>query len=234
MPAQSRQMPTEQSVREAIESLLTVSGLKDLVRLYFNGMPNTDFAGHLFDTLSDNPSERVVASDLVAVSLLDVSFGPTATGALINRGYLDACLTTENLPTELDLWDALDRIDNLYAARKVLYNLDGVGPVKASKLLARKRPRLAPITDRHVGSFFGCSRWAFLSPLACCLSNNPDLIGRINGLSPSPAGSGHSPTTLRLLDVAIWMTRSRADSAERAREEALKDPRPLDLHTGDA
>lgn len=229
MAAQPNQIPTEQSVKAAIEVLLAEKGLKDLIGLYFEGMPKTDFAGHLFDAIPDNPPERVVASDLVAVSLLDVSFGPTATDALLNRAYLDSHLAIENLPINLDLWDAIDRVNNLYEARKVLDDLHDVGPVKASKLLARKRPRIVPITDRHVEAFFGCSGWEFLTPLAICLSENSDLVDAINALSQSPSESGHSPTTLRLLDVAIWMTRSRSGSAKKARKAALGDPRPLDL-----
>ena len=233
MAAQPNQIPTDQSVKAAIKALLAEKGLKDLVGLYFDGMPQTDFAGHLFDTIPDNPPERVVASDLVAVSLLDVSFGPMATDALLNRAYLDSHLAVEKLPINLDLWDAIDRVNNLYAARKVLDDLHDVGPVKASKLLARKRPRLVPITDRHVEVFFGCRGWEFLTPLATCLSENSDLVGAINALSPSPSESGHSPTTLRLLDVAIWMTRSRSASAKKARKAALGDSRALDLRSSD-
>jgi len=88
MPAKPIQPPTEQNVKNVkrvIESLLTTNGLMVLVGLYFNGFPDTDFAGHLFDTLSDNPPEEVVASDLVAVSLLDVNFGAKAADILLNN-----------------------------------------------------------------------------------------------------------------------------------------------------
>jgi len=228
MPAKPIQPPTEKNVKRVIESLLPTNGLMVLVGLYFNGFPDTDFAGHLFDTLSDNPPEEVVASDLVAVSLLDVNFGAKATDSLLNKGLLNSHLRIENLPTDLDLWNTTaDQIKKLYAAREALKKFHGVGPVKASKLLARKRPRLAPITDRHIQNFFDCKGWDFLGPLASCLSTSPELIDEINKLSP--AGSSHSPTTLRLLDVAIWMAKSTSKSAELARDAAFGDKRPLDF-----
>jgi len=228
MPAKPIQPPTEPNVKKVIESLLTTNGLMVLVGLYFNGFPDTDFAGHLFDTLSDNPPEEVVASDLVAVSLLDVNFGAKATDSLLNKGLLNSHLRIENLPTDLDLWNTTtDQIKKLYAARDALKKFHGVGPVKASKLLARKRPRLAPITDRHIQNFFHCKGWDFLDPLASCLSTNPELIEEINKLSP--AGSSHSPATLRLLDVAIWMAKSISKSAKLARDAVFGDERPLEL-----
>ena len=227
-PIKPSQPPTKENVKAAVESLLGESRLKKLVNSYFDEELKTDFAGHLFDTLSDNPPEEVVASDLVAVSLLDVNFGAKATDSLLNKGLLNSHLRIENLPTDLDLWNTTtDQTDKLYAARDALKDFDGVGPVKASKLLARKRPRLAPITDRHIQNFFGCKGWDFLSPLASCLSTSPELIDEINKLSP--AGSSHSPTTLRLLDVAIWMAKSTSKSAELARDAAFGDKRPLDF-----
>lgn len=220
-------VPNEQHVRVTIDTLLAVPKLKTLVGFYFSGLPKTDFAGHLFDSLPDNPPDRIVASDLVAVTFLDVSFGPRATDRLLNEGFLNPHLAPRKLPTEVDLWSAVDHFDDLYSARNALKELDDVGPVKASKLLARKRPRLAPITDRHVESFFGCQSWEFLEPLAKCLANSPSLVGAINDLDPAHTAPSNAPSTLRLLDVAIWMTRSGSSSAKDARKLAFGRPDSL-------
>jgi len=224
----------QNSVERDIRSLLAVPGLKTLVGVYFHGLLDregrlkTDFAGHLFDSLPDNPPDRVVASDLVAVTLLDVRFGRRATDALLNRGCLDDYLALDKLPADHDLWSATeDCIGNLYSAHKVLDDLHGVGPVKASKLLARKRPRLAPITDSHVENFFGCFGWEFLIPMSLCLSASEELRDAINDLCPDLTQLNSAPSTLRLLDVAIWMTRSRARSAADGREVALGRREPL-------
>lgn len=220
-------VPKEQHVRVAIDTLLAIPELKTLVGHYFADLPRTDFAGHLFDSLPDNPPDRIVASDLVAVTFLDVSFGPRATARLLNEGSLNPYLAPRKLPTEVDLWSAVDHINDLYIARNALTELEGVGPVKASKLLARKRPRLAPITDRHVQSFFGCQSWEFLEPLAKCLANSPRLVGAISDLRPAHTSPPHAPSTLRLLDVAVWMTRSGSSSAKDARKLAFGRPDSL-------
>jgi hypothetical protein len=47
-----------------------------LVAAFFD--PARPFAGATFDTLPDNPPNTFTASDLVAVSLLDVRFEPRA------------------------------------------------------------------------------------------------------------------------------------------------------------
>ena len=221
------QVPTVGFVEEALESILAVQGLKELVGVYFKGLPKTDFAGRLFDSLPENPPDQVVASDLVAVALLDVGFGARATDELLNAGCLNPYLALDRLPVDVDLWMALDRVDHLYGAYGALKNLHNVGPTKASKLLARKRPRLAPITDSHVGSFFSCAGWEFLSPLAVCLAGSRGLVDAINELRPSFGKADDAPSTLRLLDIAIWMTRSRAKSAAEAREVVLGRRGPL-------
>lgn len=227
MSSRLGQVPTAGFVEEALELLLAVQGLKDLVGVYFKGSSKADFAGRLFDSLPENPPDQVVASDLVAVALLDVSFGARATDELLNAGCLNSYLALDRLPVDVDLWMALDRVDCLYDAYGLLKKLHNVGPTKASKLLARKRPRLAPIIDSHVGSFFSCAGWEFLNPLAVCLAGSPGLVGAINELRPSFGKSDDAPSTLRLLDVAIWMTRSRAKSAAEAREVVLGRREPL-------
>lgn len=221
------------TIAKALESLLSEKDLKALVGLYFQGRPErtgrrgSDFAGYLFDSLPENPPESVVASDLIAVSLLDVSFGPSATDNLLNRGCLNPYLALNELPVGVDLWMRRDRIAKLREAFASLDNLYKVGPTKASKLLARKRPRLAPITDTHVEHFYGCKGWDFLDPLAECLSESETLVRSIDDLCPVEKTPNSSPSTLRLLDVAIWMTRSRARSAKDARKKVWGRPDPL-------
>ena len=55
------------------------------------------------------------------------------------------------IPSDVDLWEASDEdltaVDPLWDA---LLQMPGVGTATASKLLARKRPRLRPISDKVV------------------------------------------------------------------------------------
>lgn len=224
MPRQSKPKPDKTSIASVVGRLLATPGIKDLVGQYFatpvpDRPSSRNFAGYRFDSLPDNPRHQVVASDLVAVSLLDVTFRPEAVDALLMKGEINKELLA--LPEKVDLWEARECIDDLYVAYGKLKKLHDVGPTKASKLLARKRPKLAPITDRHVENVFGCSGWEFIVPLADCFAERADLVRSLGDLKPAQPEDVVGPSTLRLLDVAIWMTQSRAESAQDARELAL-------------
>ena len=210
MPRQSKPKPDKKSIASVVGSLLATPGIKDLVGQYFatpipDRPSSRNFAGYRFDSLPDNPRHQVVASDLVAVSLLDVTFRPEAVDALLVKGEINTELVA--LPEKVNLWEARECIDDLYVAY--------------GKLLARKRPKLAPITDRHVENVFGCSGWEFIVPLADCFAERADLVRSLSDLNPAQPKDVVGPSILRLLDVAIWMTQSRAESAQDARELAL-------------
>lgn len=120
------------------------------------------------------------------------------------------------LPQETDLWDASDdllqRMDLLWDA---LMAIDGVGPASASKLLARKRPRLCPISERLVIKAVGVPgrTWDVLR----CLLHDPTARTAVEALRPAAASGA---TLLRVLDVAIWVSHSRSAAAQRVREHA--------------
>jgi hypothetical protein len=97
------------------------------------------------------------------------------------------------------LWDAL-------------LEMPGVGTATASKLLARKRPRLCPATDKVVIRAAGLpgQTWEVLR----FLLRDPEARDGLEALRP-PDAAGAS--LLRLLDVAIWITQSPAREAQRAR-----------------
>ena len=228
----SESKPDKADIAAVIGRLLAISGIKELVNLYFaHPVPerpsSRNFAGYRFDSLPENPSERIVASDLVAVSLLDVTFRPEAVDALLSDGPINNLL--EKLPEGVDLWHARESVDDLLEIFGVLDDLHGIGPTKASKLLARKRPQLAPITDRHVAKVFSCVGWEFLMPLADCLAERSDLVTKLEGLKPKTTEVVVEPSVLRLLDVAIWMTQSGATSAQDAREVALGQREPVEV-----
>ncbi len=213
--------PTMETISEVIQRLLGIGKLGDLVTHYLSGPPATGFAGRLFDQLGDNPREAVVPDDLVAVSLLDVRFGPGAVRSLLSEEFLNDDLSS--IPTAVDLWEASeDDLEKLKIAYERLCQLPGVARTKATKLLARKRPRLAPISDSLVEGFYASRGWDHLAGLAEALRRNPDLVSRIQKLDGAPIDS--RVTELRLLDVAIWMTRSNATAAKKARLLFLGSP----------
>jgi len=86
--------------------------------------------------------------------------------------------------------------------------------VTAGKLLARKRPRLIPIYDSVVKQAMGEPE-SWWRPLRAVLRDAPDVVDRVEDLRPEAV----DVSTLRLLDVAIWMACSQSKNAKKARSE---------------
>jgi len=213
-----------ESVLNAVEHLLEIDHLVELVHTYLEGPPATKFAGALFDELQPNETFKIGSSDLVAVSLLDVRFGSSAVQELLFKSAFDAQLA--GLPEGTPLWLADDSvISALERAFDSLCLLSGVGRTKATKLLARKRPLLAPITDSLVEGFYNSQGWSHLRPLATALATRPDLVRILESMGVSRGAT--APSALRVLDIAIWMTRSNSRSAQTARREILGSPDPI-------
>ena len=137
-------------VRQSIVEIVTGPFADRLVGAYFD--PHRGFARATFDgldsdsLLSHNPRDSFTVDDIVATSLLDVRFGPTAVRALLSSPKVEEALAA--VPDQVPLWEADER--TLGAATtlwRVLRRIDGVGRTRASKLMARKRPHLIPIVD---------------------------------------------------------------------------------------
>ena len=194
-----------------LRDTLTVPGLGPAMAAYFD--PAEGFAGMSFCTLGQNPPGAVTADDLLAVSLLDIAWRPEAVRQLLGSqsGPISAILAT--IPTDVDLWAASDAqvatVDPLWDA---LLEMPGVGTATGAKLLARKRPRLCPATDKVVIRAAGLpgQTWEVVR----CMLADPGARDSLEALRP-PDAAGAS--LLRLLDVAIWIVHSPSREAERAR-----------------
>jgi hypothetical protein len=120
------------------------------------------------------------------------------------------------IPSDLDLWDADDevskRIDVLWDA---LIDIDGIGTASATKLLARKRPRLCPISDSVVIKAVAVPHrtWVVLR----CLLQDPAARGQVEALRPAAA---EEASLLRILDVILWISHSESAAAHWVREQA--------------
>ena len=207
----SRSAEPAEEIRRRILDLVEEKGV-ELVAAYYE--PEGGFAGSLFDDFGDNPADRFTADDFVAASLLDVRFGPASVRALlVDRGG-DTLLAQIPNSVDVALWNTDLGPDS--AAWKLwsqLVAIDEVGPTRASKLLARKRPHLLPILDSVITESLGLgttNRWA-------ALSDALDLPTRtaIAGVGER-SGSG-DPSILRLLDVLTWMRFSESDRARAVR-----------------
>lgn len=191
-----------------------------LVQAYFKRGGN--FAADTFDTLGYNDPFRVATDDLLAVTLLDVHVPALALRRMLgdDRELLSHML--EAIPIATDLWGATT--DHLVAAGGFWDHLvayDGVGTVIAGKLLARKRPRLIPIVDDVIGTALPAPKGEYWVTLQASL--DPTRIDRIEALRKtlSPRIS-----TLRLLDVAVWMRYSDGRNARAAQQAVGLEPVP--------
>lgn len=186
-----------------------------LLTEYFN--PAGRFAGTTFDHFGRNDPCEVGGEDLLAVSMLDVPIKPLALRRLLGDRARDVSAALAALPAAVDLWEAEEAVlDAVDAADDLLRTFDGIGPVVASKLLSRKRPRLVPVMDSVVLGLLGqhphaykdtrrgLSRWLGDEALQVRLR---DLAG------PLPEGV----SALRVLDVVLWMRGSGSRNARKAR-----------------
>lgn len=169
---------------------------------------------HTFATVGDNDPWSIGPADLFAVSLLDVTYGPDAVRSLLDDPSRWTALLALVPGPLVPLWE-LD--DTGHTAGNVLWKaargLSGVGPTKASKLLARKRHALIPIRDGIIDQYLPRGDNEFWTLLRSAMQDS----GRRAAIDELGAGLDPRPTTLRLIDVAIWMRFSRSQNAQKAR-----------------
>jgi len=208
-------------VAAGIDLLLNEPNLDMLVAAYFE--TDGPFAGHTFDTLGANPSDEFTVADLLAVTLLDVVYPPAAVRELLDHASLWRPLLAA-VPDTLALWEMTD---NAYRAADMLWRalmgLPGVGPTKAGKLLARKRPDLVPIYDDVIATFLAPESRGLWWELSEALQDDVRRH-RIDALAcvVDPRVS-----TLRALDVAIWMRCGNSTKVRAVRVSAGLPAEPL-------
>ena len=209
-------LPTDDAVRAAARRLragLAAPGLREAVAAYFS---EPDFAGMTFSDLGRNPPNEITADDLLAVSLLDITWRPRVVRLLLGSRGPELSKMLAAIPQATDLWeatdDALRHIDVMWDA---LMAIDGIGTASATKLLARKRPRLCPISDHVVIKAVDVPgrTWDVLR----CLLQDPAARAEVEALRPASAAGA---TLLRILDVALWVSHSESAAARWVREKA--------------
>ncbi|MFJ8622591.1 DUF6308 family protein [Kitasatospora sp. NPDC093550] len=199
-----------------------------LLRTYFTARRargDLHFAGAHFERLGgggDRPgaADRFTADDLLAVTMLSVRILPHAAIELLTdpgrhwHRLLSAlprdarledpaadALVAPGGPAQ-ELWERLAAPGPGHPAKP-----DGVGPVIAGKLLARKRPHLIPVHDRRIKALFRrpTPDHAFWADLAAALrADGGAFRAHLAGLR-AEAGIGEDIGVLRVLDVIGWM-----------------------------
>ncbi len=183
-----------------------------LRRYYGTGAGTETFTGARFDTWDSTGTraadhDRFTADDLVAVTFLSVNASASAAIRLLDTEAQTFNLLLAELGLDEDLVDARDPWPVGWAGWRLhsaLLALPDVGPTTASKLLARKRPRLRPIYDSVVANVIGShSLW---ESLRAHLVADPAFHHRLLTLRDD-AKLPKDVSALRVFDVVTWMER---------------------------
>ncbi len=176
---------------------------------------NQGFTGGCWDTF--DPSEtraasanRFTADDIVACTLLSAPIPGRAAVELLEdperkfSKMLEAIREDREF-VELKCAEKGSEFDPVHRLCKALDDLPGIGETRATKLLARKRPRLVPIVDtvvrKHV---FQDSPRQWQPLLEAVQADDGALWKRLVHLRGA-AKLDHRVSVLRVFDVLAWM-----------------------------
>lgn len=180
------------------------------------------YSGARFDVLDGGGDREEVRdhftyADLLSPGLLSTPLERhsvlTMLGEHLPHLHARAQRLLERLPTRTDLKNADDSTlavaDEL---RQTLLEMPGIGPVIASKLMARKRPRLIPIIDSVVTETLhhpGDNQfWARLREYL----RTDDLHERLLNIGDESAAPDGT-SAIRIFDVIVWLHgKKRTDS----------------------
>ncbi len=172
---------------------------------------NGSYTGAAFDTWDSTGSrpddaDRFTADDLVAVTLLSVDVDPLAAHALLKARTNEFTALLVAVGPDRDLADESEPLVDDWPGwelQRALRALPGTGPTTASKLFARKRPRLRPIWDSVVADVTAGQN-TFWEPLRCALrADNQQLHRRLLHLRDA-SGLPAEVSALRVFDVIAW------------------------------
>ncbi|MFD3622728.1 DUF6308 family protein [Streptomyces sp. NPDC058676] len=203
---------------QRLRALLSAERVMGDLRRYFGiALPPgaVAFTGSRFEHLAgggDRPevADQITAEDLVAVQTLSVTV-PASVALDILEGPLGARLSDllHDIPRHIDMADAdaLVVSDGSPAdqAWHLLCDQHGVNWVIAGKILARKRPGLLPVYDRVVRCAVGRPP-SFWLALHTALREDDCALHRQLLVLRQVAGVPETVSTLRVCDVAVWMS----------------------------
>lgn len=221
----------------------------ELLRVYFGlGDYRQRYTGAHFDVLGRpwyDPLtlDAITATDIVAVSCLSVDVPADASVAILGPDAPKLSRLLRQIPADVDLWVAGDAEIGPDSASWRLWDTlrayPGMGPTTTSKLIARKRPRLAPIYDDVVGTELSLSssagHWKRVQEAMLVELRRGDVGESLHArLADAAARVGLNPavTPLRVFDVLVWLAgnpRQRSvvdEAAQRVRDDDWPPPSP--------
>ena len=180
---------------------------------YYAPLGAGGFTGGQFDEFDPSATRAAsanvfTADDVVAVSLLSVDVSGRATLELLDRQRARFTALLAAAGPDMDLVDVESTDPQRFPVRALndaLRGLPNVGPTTASKLLARKRPRLIPIFDSVINEYLLTGTGRLWEPLRLALrADDQQLHRRLLDLRAA-AGLGEHISAIRILDVLAWM-----------------------------
>lgn len=199
---------------------------------YFDGV---SYSGSFFERLGGggdraDVADRITSDDLLSLAMLAVpAQGAAARRLLVGETADGIAMLLEKLPRTLDVTTPLGHevlaadAGPLVELWRVIRRVPTFGPVRTSKLLARKRPHLVPIYDRIVRNQFGATtglhQWTDLAQMM----QEEELVQLLSRLRERAGLPDIS--LLRVLDVVVWMEgrRGGTEVAERSADPDVED-----------
>lgn len=184
----------------------------EVLRSYFGDTyPGTAYTSAVFDSWDstgtrDADADVFTADDFIAIKFLSVDAGPVATRQILRDRRDEFSALLQAIGPDRHLADEPGPIDitwPAWALENHLRGVRGIGLTIATKLIARKRPRLYPIWDTVVVDVLG-TRGAHLVPIHAALRDGPDLRRRLHA-ARERAGLPAHISDLRILDTIAWM-----------------------------
>lgn len=171
------------------------------------------YTGSLFDSWDGGGDRMEVAqeftdADVTAVGLLSVEIPPRAVIELLVRRTDAMSALLREIPKQLDLNEAeasvIGKGSPAWQLWDALLQIEGIGRASASKLLARKRPRLLPVYDSVVRELVGHPENYWDSLYQALRASGGSLATNLQQVR-TEAGATHL-TLIRVFDVIAWMT----------------------------
>lgn len=192
-----------------------VSGVAAL-QAYFAPPPGAKegFTGGAWDTFDPSgtraaSSTTFTADDVLSCTLLSTPVPARAALELLVNQRRRFEVMLEDLGPDRDFVDLPSTKGEVFGAVRRLYaaldDLPGVGETRATKLLARKRPRLVPIIDSVVKAAAFANAKTQWEPLHAALVAQNGRLWDLLIARRSAANLSLAVSPLRIFDVLTWM-----------------------------
>ena len=191
------------------------------LRSYFDG---TTHSGSFFEAIGGGGdglevANRITSDDIVALSMLSVPVSGDAARKLLEgerSQRVNALLAKVPATLSIETPKGRAALKPGSAAHKLwaeVRKVSGFGPVRTSKLLARKRPALIPIYDDLVRLEFGAESSIDQWVAWIGFFQDDELVARLRQLR-TDSGIPETITLLRVLDVVAWKQQRSTGSPE--------------------